>query len=386
MKQLTSTMRSLTGGLVAAALLAGTMVVSVPSVATAAGSCPITVTEQGSTTVGPALVNAQSGFQTAQGCTLNITQNGSGTGLSWLLANPTTGDVAASSRPLKTGSEQNNLFAWQIGGDAMVIAVKKTMPITQITMDQVKGIYSGTITDWSSIPGAGSGTIIPRSRITGSGSRDDLLRLFGVADAAEQATITATGLTRLTTSAQESDAACNNANQIVYTSLANLLLDGPAGADCLKALQLAAGSTSTFVAPSVTTVQNGTYPAPRQLFLALTKPSVLGSTATTDNSSHVKAMDLVNYMLTSAGQTSVAAVGFVNQAIPAAQPIPDFDINVDGAVGLADLGKVTGKWGESSPCKGWIRSDANNDGAVGLADIGRVTGKWGLPGFQAPAP
>jgi phosphate transport system substrate-binding protein len=390
MKLLTRAARSFTAVAVSATMLAGTIAVAAPGVVSAAGpACPITVNEQGSTTVGPALVQAQAGFQGSQGCTLAIVQNGSSTGLNALLASigggSTVVNVAASSRPLKSsGDEPNKLYSWQIGGDAMVIAVKKSMPITQITMDQVKGIYNGTITNWSSIPGAGSGTIVPRSRIIGSGSRDDLLRLFGVTDALEQATITATGLGRLTTSADESDAACNNVNQIVYTSLANLLLDGPSGSDCLKALQLAAGSTSTYVAPSVTTVQNGTYPAPRQLFLALGKFSVIGSAATTDDSANVKAQDLVNYMLTSAGQTAVNQVGFVNQAIPASQPIPDFDVNLDGGVSVLDLGKITGKWGQTSACKGWIRADVNNDGGISVLDLGKVTGKWGGAGFQAP--
>jgi ABC-type phosphate transport system substrate-binding protein len=226
--------------------------------------------------------------------------------------------------------------------------------------------------------------IVPRSRITASGTYDDLKTLFGVDGGLEAATITATGLPRLTTSQDEADAACNNAGQIVYTSLANYLTFGPAGSGCLKALSLAAGSTSNYVAPSVTTVQNGTYPAPRRLFLATRKWSVLGGTATTDTSANVKAQDLINYMLSAPGQTAVAQVGFVSAAIPAAQPILDYDINLDGAIGLGDLRNITGRWGQTSACNGWIRADANNDSAVGLADIGKVTAKWGQVGFVAP--
>jgi hypothetical protein len=89
-------------------------------------------------------------------------------------------------------------------------------------------------------------------------------------------------------------------------------------------------------------------------------------------------------MLTSAGQTAVNQVGFVNQALPATQPIPDFDVNLDGGVSVLDLGKITGKWGQTSTCKGWIRSDVNNDGGISVLDLGKVTGKWGGAGFQAP--
>jgi phosphate transport system substrate-binding protein len=369
-----------------AVLAAGTLVVVTPGVVAAAGQCPITVNESGSTTVYPALIQAQSGFQSATGCTIDIVGSGSSAGLTALLAG--TVNVAASSRPLKTGSEQTNLYAWQIGGDAMAIAVQNSSAmsaISSITMNQVQGIYQGTITNWNQInASAPSMPIVPRSRITASGTYDDLKTLFGVDGGLEAATITATGLPRLTTSQDEADAACNNAGQIVYTSLANYLTFGPAGSGCLKALSLAAGSTSNYVAPSVTTVQNGTYPAPRELFLATRKWSVLGGTATTDTSANVKAQDLINYMLSAPGQTAVAQVGFVSAAIPAAQPILDYDINLDGAIGLGDLGNITGRWGQTSACNGWIRADANNDSAVGLADIGKVTAKWGQVGFVAP--
>ena len=379
-------LRSLTVGLAAAAMLASGIIVSVPALVSANGSCPVSVNEQGSTTVGPALVQAQPGFQSSAGCTLNIVQNGSGAGLTALLNNPTTVDIAASSRPLKP-TEQNSLYAWQIGADAMVIAVKSSMTcVTQITQNQVQGIWSGTITNWNAIDATcASATIVPRSRTTVSGSYPDMLRLFGISSGAEATTITNTGLSRLTTSQDEADAACNNVNQVVYTSLANLLTFGPAGSGCLKALSLSAGSSSTYVAPSVTSVQNGTYPASRQLFLAINKFSVVGTTAATDTSSHVKAYDLVNYMLSSAGQTAVAQVGFVNQPLPASQPIPDADVNLDGAIGLGDIGNILGRWGQSQPsCPHWIRADASSVGAVGLGAVGKVLGKWGGTGFVAP--
>ena len=371
--------------LAASAVVASSLLVVAPSTAFAAGSCPITVVEQGSTTVYPALQAAQSAFQSAQGCTLSLTANGSGAGLTALMSGSV--NIAASSRTLNAGNEQNNVYAWQIGGDAMVMAVQASWAATwtnpvEITKAQVAGIYSGTITNWSSIGGPNQ-TIVPRSRITVSGSYSDLLSKFGISSTAEASTIAATGLPRLTTSQDEADAACNNPGQLVYTSLANLQAYGPSGSHCLVAMALSSDGT-TYVMPSVSTVQNGTYPVPRQLFLAVQKFSVIGASATTDNSANVKAYDLVNYFLSSAGQQFIGQVGFVNQAVPSLQPIPDYDVNLDGAVGLGDLGNITGRWGQSSTCLGWIRADVNNDGAIGLADLGKVTAKWGQAGFVAP--
>jgi phosphate transport system substrate-binding protein len=380
-------LRSLPVVLAASAVMVSSLMVVTPvSVFAANGQCPITVSESGSTTVYPALQNAQTGFQTASGCTLNLVAAGSGAGLTALLGG--TVNVAASSRVLNSGNEMNNLYAWQIGGDAMVIAVANDSAmsaVSQITQNQVQGIYSGTITNWNQINAAyPNHTIVARSRITTSGTYSDLLSKFGISASAEAAVVSATGLPRLTTSQDEANAACNNDYQLVYTSLANLQAYGPSGSGCLKALSMAGGSGTNYVAPSVSSVQNGSYPVPRQLFLAVQKFSVIGSTATTDTSANVKAYDLVNYFLSTAGQNSIAAVGFVNQAIPTKPAIPDWDINLDGAIGLADLGNISGRWGQTSSCKGWIRADANNDGAVGLADIGQVTSRWGQVGFVAP--
>jgi len=60
------------------------------------------------------------------------------------------------------------------------------------------------------------------------------------------------------------------------------------------------------------------------------------------------------------------------------------DVNLDGAVSILDLGRVTARWGQTSACNGWIRADVNNDGAVSVLDLGRVTGRWGGAGFRAP--
>src|SRR5262249_384496 len=104
--------------------------------------------------------------------------------------------------------------------------------------------------------------------------------------------IDGTGLPRFTTSQEEGDAVCASADQIAYTSLANLQLYGPGTTKCntvpggtghtIKALSLEActfgaaapfaptGCSGAFVAPSTTTAAvGGTYPAKRLLFLTL---------------------------------------------------------------------------------------------------------------------
>lgn len=414
-----------------------------PAVIKANTTC---VQEQGSTTVYPSLTQAQPGFQGATpattpawptgenlGCDAVLVANGSGTGKTALInyyngTSTTAIDMAASSAPLSS-TEANSLMAFQVGGDAMVIAVQDANPMTQITMGQVTAIWNGNATDFSQL-GANAngltGAIVPRSRITGSGSRDDMNRLFKVDRGAgntgpgcssgfttcEPTTIAATGLPRLVTSQDEGDAACQNANQIVYTSLANLQKYGPGTSACgnghtIKALNLQScdytgfsGSTDplsltcsgAYVAPSVSSAAvGGAYPAKRQLFLTLPKTSVMATkwgvgngSGWTDQLGLTKAEDIVNYMESTQGQAAMGAVGFIQISVPAKQPIPDADIDMNGSIGLTDIGQITGRWNRVDTISGSVRADVNNDGGVGLLDIGKITGQWGATGFVAP--
>ena len=106
----------------------------------------------------------------------------------------------------------------------------------------------------------------------------------------------------------------------------------------------------------------------------LVLPRRMTTSPGTDDSRLVRAEDYVNYMLIAAGRATASSL-----------PILDYDVNLDGAIGLADLGNISGRWRQTSACNGWIRADVNNDGAIGLADIGRVTAHWGQVGFVAPA-
>jgi ABC-type phosphate transport system substrate-binding protein len=432
-----------TASIVATSLVTVVAPTVAPAITTAATTC---VQEQGSTTVYPALAQAQPGYQAAVGaqpawptgqtlgCDSTLVANGSGTGKSALInyyngSSSTAIDMAASSAPLASGSEQTNLMAFQVGGDAMVIAVQDANPMTQITMGQVTAIYNGNVSTFQQLgtnANGATGTIVPRSRIIGSGTRDDMNRLFKMDRGAgntgpacssgfstcEPTVIAATGLPRMTTSQDEGDAACNNANQIVYTSLANLQKYGPGTTACgnghtIKALALQScdytgfsGSTDplsltcsgSYVAPSVSSAAvSGSYPAKRQLFIALPKVSVMAAkwgvgngTGWTDQLGLTKAMDIINYMESTQGQQAMGAVGFVQISVPTKQPIPDADVDLNGGIGLTDIGQITGRWNQTSTISGSIRADVDNNGGVGLTDIGKITGQWGGTGFTAP--
>ena len=279
--------------------------------------------------------------------------------------------VALSTRPL-TQSESAGLYSWEVGADAIVLAVQNSPEmafLNNITSAQVRGIYEGTISNWDQLGGPDR-PIVARSRSIGSDNRNDFVRAFGIHEARERATIGATGLPRLYSSTEEAAAAASDPYEIVYTGLANV---GVAG---LKVLTL------DDVAPTALAVQNGTYTAQRQLIAAIRKD---GLDSRTEDSAMVRGDDFVNYLLSPAGQSAVDAAGFIQVSAPVTPPIPNWDINLDGGVGLADLGAITAKWGQATPWNGWIRADVNNDGAVGLADLGAITSRWGGAGFVPPS-
>lgn len=98
------------------------------------------------------LVNVQGGGSTAG---IQATFNG-------------TCDIGASSRNLKV--EERGLNVILIAVDGIAIIVHKDNPISSLTVDQVQGIFSGTITNWNEVGGLDH-EIIPVTREEGSGTR-----------------------------------------------------------------------------------------------------------------------------------------------------------------------------------------------------------------------
>jgi phosphate transport system substrate-binding protein len=75
--------------------------------------------------------------------------------------------------------ECGNPFAYApIGSEAFVFCVHKDNPITNLTTEQIKGIYSGKITNWKEVGGRDE-KIVAYQRNEGSGSQSMLKRFMG---------------------------------------------------------------------------------------------------------------------------------------------------------------------------------------------------------------
>ena len=87
--------------------------------------------------------------------------------------------AAPSKAQIANAESHNTTFEYtQIGSDAFVFFVHKDNPIESLTVAQIKGIYSGKLTNWSEV-GGNNEQIVPFQREEGSGSQSMLIRFMG---------------------------------------------------------------------------------------------------------------------------------------------------------------------------------------------------------------
>ena len=87
--------------------------------------------------------------------------------------------AAPSKEQIDLAEKNNTTFKYtQIGSEAFVFFVHKDNPIESLTVEQIKGIYSGKITNWGEVGGKNE-KIVPFQRSEGSGSQSMLIRFMG---------------------------------------------------------------------------------------------------------------------------------------------------------------------------------------------------------------
>ena len=87
--------------------------------------------------------------------------------------------AAPSKEQIDYANRCGTVFKYtQIGTEAFVFFVHKDNPINSLTVEQIKGIYSGQITNWSEV-GGNDEEIVAFQRNKGSGSQSMLIRFMG---------------------------------------------------------------------------------------------------------------------------------------------------------------------------------------------------------------
>ena len=87
--------------------------------------------------------------------------------------------AAPSKEQVEYAEQYGTVFKYtQIGTEAFVFFVHKDNPINSLSVEQIKGIYSGQITNWSEV-GGNDEEIVAFQRNKGSGSQSMLIRFMG---------------------------------------------------------------------------------------------------------------------------------------------------------------------------------------------------------------
>lgn len=107
-------------------------------------------------------------------------------------------DIFIGAGPSKAqkayAEEQGTEFVYtQIGWEAFVFFVHKDNPIDSLSVEQIKKIYSGEITNWKEVGGSDE-EIIPFQRDEGSGSQSMMIRFMGDTPLMEAETVTIQGM------------------------------------------------------------------------------------------------------------------------------------------------------------------------------------------------
>lgn len=128
------------------------------------------VSVSGSTTLFAVTQAAAEEFnRTQEGAKATVQGGGSSAGIEGVIAGST--DVGMSSRDLKGDELKAGLADTVVAIDAIAIIVNPTNPITGLTHSQVRGIFSGKITNWKQVGGRDL-PIVLINRDEASGTRE----------------------------------------------------------------------------------------------------------------------------------------------------------------------------------------------------------------------
>lgn len=217
-----------------------------------------------------------------------VTGGGSGTGIAALI-NGTT-DICSSSRPIKKDevAQLEKKFGYKgleirVAMDGLAIYVHKSNPVKQLTMEQVKNIFTGKVTNWKDVGGANK-PILLYSRENNSGTyeffKEHVLNKQDFAASAQHMAGTAALI----------NAISKDPNGIGF--------GGSAYAKNVKALPIAKDAASKAIAANVASIHSGEYPISRFLYFYLSrKPD-----------GNVK--KFIDWVISASGQKVVSEVGY----------------------------------------------------------------------------
>jgi len=241
-------------------------------------SSSYTIEVGGSTSVTPVMEYLQAEYSNVRpGVRINISGTGSGDGINNA---GITYQIGMSSRELTPAEQGRGLRTEVIAIDGIAVVINRNNTVSNLSIQQIHGIYTGSITNWIQVGGRDAAIAVV-SREEGSGTRGAFEELVGfqgfLLAAANQLTSTGAILANV---AQNQDA-------IGYISLGSVN-------DTIKAISVGG------VTPTAANVQRGTYRIARP-FIVLT-----------GNNVHLESAAFVQWILSPAGQAIVAERGYIS--------------------------------------------------------------------------
>ena len=179
------------GGSASSAAASSTSAAAGSAASSAAAALSGNVAAGGSTSMKNVIAALTEGFAEVEpGVTVSYDPTGSGAGITG--AADKTLDIGLSSRALKD-DEKADVDGTTIALDGIAIIVNNASKVEDLTVDQLKQMFTGEITNWSEV-GGDDGEIVLIGREAGSGTRDGFESIVEVKDSCKYAQeLTATG-------------------------------------------------------------------------------------------------------------------------------------------------------------------------------------------------
>jgi phosphate transport system substrate-binding protein len=228
-------------------------------------------------------------MRTNAGASVTVTGGGSGVGISALIEGTT--EIAQSSRKITFAERQK----MQEGGktakeviaayDALAIVVHPQNRVTNLTREQLEGIFTGRIRNWKDV-GGDDMPIIPYARESSSGTYD-FVKEYVLRNRNYM-----NGILSMPATGAIMQSVSQTRGAIGYVGLAYLN-------SSVKAIHVSYDQGKNYIAPTVANAKNETYPIVRPLYYYYA----------TNLETTVK--PFIDFLLSTEGQKIVEEIGFI---------------------------------------------------------------------------